>query len=137
MTPLHFPKDDDPVHIDATFVALNDHMVLTNPERPPVDDEMKIFKENDWRLLEAPKYATDLGIFDETPWLSMNVLSVGPNKIVVEENEKPMIQFLEQEHGFDVLTVPFRSVYEFGGSLHCTTWDVRRRGDRKNYFPNR
>lgn len=56
---------------------------------------------------------------------------------MVEEGETKLISLLEEEHGFDVLGVPFRQVFEFGGSLHCSTWDVRRRGGKKNYFPNR
>jgi glycine amidinotransferase len=48
-----------------------------------------------------------------------------------------MINFLEQEHGFDVCPIDFRDVFEFGGSLHCSTWDVRRNGGCKNYFPSR
>jgi glycine amidinotransferase len=67
----------------------------------------------------------------------MNVFSISPNKIVVEAGEKKLIQFLEMEHGFDVLAIPYRGVFEFGGSLHCSTWDVRRRGDKKSYFSNR
>lgn len=66
----------------------------------------------------------------------MNVMSITPNKIIVEENEKPMINFLEQEIGLDVIPVPFRQVFEFGGSLHCSTWDVRRNGEKKNFFEN-
>ena len=41
-------------------------------------------------------------------WLSMNVMSLSPTKILVEENEKPMINFLENEIGLDVIPVPFR-----------------------------
>ena len=140
MNTLHFPDDDDPVHIDASFVVLNDHMILTNPDRPPVENEVKVFKENDWKLSEAPHYSTSKEFpeaCDSSPWLSMNLLSIGPNKVIVEETEKPLITFLEQEHGFDVCTLSFRSVYEFGGSLHCATWDVRRRGNCKDYFSNR
>ena len=66
----------------------------------------------------------------------MNVMSITPSKIVVEENEKPMIDFLENEIGLDVIPVPFRNVFEFGGSLHCSTWDVRRNGGRKSFFPD-
>jgi len=36
--------------------------------------------------------------------------------------------------GFDTITLPFRNVFEFGGSFHCTTADVRRRGQMKSYF---
>ena len=58
-------------------------------------------------------------------------------KKFVEESEKPMINFLEKELGMDVIPMPFRQVFEFGGSLHCSTWDVRRNGQCKDFFPNR
>jgi len=137
---LHCPDDLHPAHTDATFVPINGHTVLTNPERPLVEEEIKIFRQNDWRLVDAPFYTTH----KEHPvmcqcsrWLSMNVVSITPSKIVVEETEKPMIDFLEKELGMDVIAIPFRSVFEFGGALHCSTWDVRRRGGRKDFFPSR
>ncbi|MDD9983910.1 MAG: hypothetical protein OXU81_21545, partial [Gammaproteobacteria bacterium] len=37
--------------------------------------------------------------------------------------------------GFEVLPVPFRDAYAFGGGLHCATGDVFRRGDCEDYFP--
>ena len=37
--------------------------------------------------------------------------------------------------GFDVIPVPFRDVYPFGGALHCNTTDVYREGDCQDYFP--
>lgn len=43
-------------------------------------------------------------------WLSMNVFSINKNKIVVEEGEKPLINFLEHELGMDVCPIPFRQV---------------------------
>eukprot|EP00929_Paragymnodinium_shiwhaense_P120127 TRINITY_DN92010_c0_g1_i1.p1 TRINITY_DN92010_c0_g1~~TRINITY_DN92010_c0_g1_i1.p1 ORF type:complete len:419 (+),score=32.38 TRINITY_DN92010_c0_g1_i1:75-1259(+) len=137
---LHFPYDLYPSHIDCTFVAVRPGLVLTNPERPPVEKEMSIFKQNDWRLVDVPQYSTEREhpVFCQSSrWLSMNVLSITPNKVVVEEGERALISFLEQEHGFDVCTLPYRNVFEFGGSLHCSTWDVRRRGGKANYFENR
>merc|ERR1719242_789964 len=89
---------------------------------------------------DVPRYTTDKEhpiMCQSSRWLSMNVFSLTHEKIVVEENEKPMIHFLEQEHGFDVVPMAYRNVYEFGGSLHCSTWDVRRRGNKQNYFPER
>lgn len=137
---LHFPYDLYPSHTDCTFVALNGNFVITNPDRPAVEEEIKIFKQNDWRLVDVPFYSTEQEhppMCQSSRWLSMNVLSLGPNKVICEASEKPLINFLEQEHGFDVVPVPFRSVFEFGGSLHCSTWDVRRTGNCKDYFPNR
>eukprot|EP00921_Rhytidocystis_pertsovi_P007953 GHVQ01013152.1.p1 GENE.GHVQ01013152.1~~GHVQ01013152.1.p1 ORF type:complete len:373 (+),score=46.04 GHVQ01013152.1:244-1362(+) len=135
---LHFPYDLFPSHIDCTFVAVRPGLCLTNPERPPVHEEVKIFTDNEWELRDVPYPSTDqMPVFcQSSKWLAMNVLSVSQNKIVVEEQEVALAKFLE-DLGFDVISVPFRNVFEFGGSLHCSTWDVRRRGERKNYFPNR
>merc|ERR1712187_335292 len=121
-------------------VALKPGFVLTNPDRPVVEEEDKIFRQNDWRLVDVPSYTTHLEhpvCCQSSRWLSMNVFSLSEQKVVVEANETPLINFLEQEHGFDVIPVEYRKVFEFGGSLHCSTWDVRRRGQKQNYFPNR
>jgi len=129
-----------PSHTDCTFVAINGNTVLTNPDRPVVEEEVKIFRQNDWRLIDVPFYTTDKEhppMCQSSRWLSMNVFSITPNKIVVEEGEKPLINFLEQEIGMDVCPIPYRQVFEFGGSLHCSTWDVRRTGGVKDYFPMR
>jgi glycine amidinotransferase len=68
-------------------------------------------------------------------WLSMNVLSISPEKVICEEQEKPLQDLLDS-FGFEVFTVPFRDVFEYGGSLHCATWDIRRDGTREDYFPS-
>jgi glycine amidinotransferase len=137
---LHFPYDLFPSHTDCTFVAVRPGLVLTNPERPFVEEEVKIFKQNDWKMVDIPFFTETKEhpiCCQSSRWLSMNVFSITQDKIVVEEGETPLINFLEQEHGFDVLGLPYRKVFEFGGSLHCSTWDIRRRGEKKNYFPNR
>ena len=48
---------------------------------------------------------------------------------------KPLQELL-YKHGFDVYPIPFRHVFEYGGSLHCATWDIRRKGKRQDYFPD-
>lgn len=135
---VHFPLDFFPSHIDCTFVPLRPGLILTNPERPLQDGEEKMFLANDWDLVEVPQPVLTN---EEMPqycqsskWLSMNVLSISPTKVVCEENEKPL-QDLLTGLGFEVFTVPFRHVFEYGGSLHCATWDVRRTGTREDYFP--
>lgn len=132
-----FPKNLYPVHIDATFVPLRPGLSLINPDRLPDNDSARIWLENDWKFIEAPQ-----PVFDNPPpfclcskWLSMNLLSLSPNKVIIEENELPLRRLLE-DNGFDVIDIPFRHVYEFGGALHCTTWDIRRSDSCKDYFPN-
>jgi len=137
---LHFPYDLYPSHIDCTFVAVRPGLVMTNPDRPPVAEEVKIFKENDWRFVDVPMWDGSKEhpvMCQSSRWLSMNIFSISHEKIVIEEGEKEFIAMMEGEYGFDVLGVPFRKVFEFGGSLHCSTWDVRRRGVKKDYFANR
>ena len=53
----------------------------------------------------------------------------------VEASEEKMIKQMEG-FGMDVIPVPFRDAYAFGGSLHCATTDVYRKGECEDYFPN-
>ncbi|MFF0630069.1 glycine amidinotransferase [Streptomyces sp. NPDC004296] len=136
--PVHFPLDYFPSHIDCTFVPLRPGLVLTNPERPIRETERQMFTDNGWRLVAAPQPVLtndDMPPYcQSSKWLSMNVLSVSPQKVICEEQEKPL-QDLLYSLGFEVLTVPFRDVFEYGGSLHCATWDIRRDSTREDYFP--
>ncbi|MFD5097390.1 glycine amidinotransferase [Streptomyces albidochromogenes] len=137
--PVHFPLDYFPSHIDCTFVPLRPGLILTNPDRPLRDDELPMFVNNGWKLIEAPEPMLsndDMPDYcQSSKWLSMNVLSLSPDKVICEEQEKPL-QDLLSSLGFEVLTVPFRNVFEYGGSLHCATWDIRRDGAKEDYFPS-
>ncbi len=137
---VHFPYDLFPSHIDCTFVPLRPGLVLTNPERPLAAGEDALFRANGWELVDAPQPVSsndEMPIFcQSSKWLSMNVLSLAPDRVVIEEREEPLARRLESL-GLAVLTVPLRQVYEFGGSLHCVTWDIRRRGECADYFPRR
>ncbi len=135
--PVHFPLDFFPSHIDCTFVPLRPGLILTNPDRPLRDGEENLFLDNDWELVQAPESTSDNAEMpaycQSSKWLSMNVLSISPTKIVCEAQERPLQELLSRL-GFEVFSIPFRNVFEFGGSLHCATWDVRRAGNREEYF---
>jgi glycine amidinotransferase len=135
--PVHFPLDLFPSHIDCTFVPLRPGLILTNPDRPLRDGEEKLFSTNDWEFVSAPQprfnNAEMPDYCQSSKWLSMNVLSMSSTKVVCEEQEKPLQELLSKL-GFEVFTIPFRNVFEFGGSLHCATWDVRRAGQCEEYF---
>jgi len=132
---LHFPDDMCPFHCDATFVPLRPYLAMENPSRPMEPSERKMFEENDWKLITAAQPSTMYmpPLSQCSPWLCMNVLSLSDKVIFCEESEKGMIE-LFNDQGFDTITLPFRNVFEFGGSFHCTTADVRRRGQMKSYF---
>lgn len=136
---VHFPLDLFPSHIDCTFVPLRPGLILTNPERPISEEDAKIFQDNDWEFIEVPQPTSsndEMPIFcQSSKWLSMNVLSISPTKVICEEREEALQKLLQQQ-GFDVFPLPFRNVFEFGGSFHCATWDIRRTGECEDYFPN-
>lgn len=142
--PLHFPYDLYPSHIDCTFVPLRppsadgggDGLALINPERPPLQSEAELWRKNGWKLLNAPLPAQfDRPAFSQSSyWLCMNLLSLSQTSVVIEENEIPLYNLLN-EYGFDPITVPMRHMYEFGGAIHCCTWDIQRDDSCVDYFP--
>jgi glycine amidinotransferase len=132
---VHQLNFDDPraIHIDATFVPLAPGKVLVNPDRMPLNAQL--FQQAGWEFIECPRTVADRSdmFFWQMEWLHMNMLSLDEKRIVVEASEEPLMRTLKA-HGFEPIPVPFRNCYRFGGSFHCFTADVRRRGTLKSYF---
>jgi glycine amidinotransferase len=142
----HFPNhrihvvsfyEDDPMHIDATFVPLRPGLALSNRVRVPLVKEMvELFRKNDWQIVECAPPAHD----EKAPlsfcsvWLSMNVLVLDPKTICVNAEETAQMEQFDKL-GFEVIPVPFYDVAAFGGGLHCATADVYREGTCEDYFP--
>lgn len=141
--PMHFPYDMHPSHIDCTFVPLrpptagSPGLVLINPERPPLQSESALWFRNDWKFVNCANPATwDRPAFSQSSaWLSMNLLSLSEKCVVIEENELPLFHLLS-DLDFDIVTVPMRHMFDFGGAIHCCTWDVKRDDTCKDYFPD-
>lgn len=140
---LHFPTAIEPIHIDTTFVPLRPPrngkpgIILTNPERSLRKEDEKIFVDNNWKLVDVPSpnainYPMP-SFCESSKWLSMNLLSIDEETLVIEENEKELHLFLE-DLGFNLIKIPFRYVYEFGGSIHCSTWDIERNDGPEEFF---
>ncbi|MEL7371818.1 MAG: amidinotransferase [Myxococcota bacterium] len=122
------------IHIDATFVPLRPGFAITNPDRP-MKEWPEALKKSGWEFVEAPRSTLpeDHPWFHSFRWLSMNMLSLDEKRVIVEANEEPTIKFLK-DHGFEPIPCPFRDNYKYGGSFHCATVDVRRRGTLQSYF---
>jgi glycine amidinotransferase len=127
-------KDDRAIHIDATFVPLAPGKVLVNPDRP-IKKMPEVFKKGGWEFLVAPRTTMpqNFPLYRSFKWLGMNMLSLDEKRIIVEKSEEPMIKALK-EWGFEPIPCSFRSNYRYGGSFHCATVDIRRRGELKSYF---
>ena len=134
---INLPGDLIPTHIDACFTPIKPGVMLINPNRKLSFEQRSIFEKNNWKIVEA-----EPSIHNSPPpmcyssiWLSMNVLIINPKTICVEASETRMIKQMENL-GMEVVPVPFRDAYAFGGSLHCATTDVYREGECEDYFPN-
>jgi len=125
--------DEHPMHIDTTIVPLGPGKLMINPAW--VTREQIPAKFDSWEIIEAPEPVKpyDSALYFSSDWLTMNFLSVDEKRIIVEENEAPLIELLEN-HGFEPVPIPFRNFYPFGGSIHCATTDVRRKGVLQSYF---
>ncbi|MEU1909267.1 amidinotransferase [Streptomyces hygroscopicus] len=125
-----------PMHIDTTFVPLSPGKVLVNPEYIDIDRLPDVLSS--WDILIAP---------EPTPvrerllkitslcgkWLSMNVLSIGDKRVIAERHHTEMLRALEK-WGFEPIPCDLLHYAPFGGSFHCATLDIRRRGTLESYF---
>ncbi len=124
-------NDQHPMHIDATFYPLAPGKLLVHPNR--VVEIPDMFK--DWDVIKAPMPCIPPShpLYFSSIWMNINVLMLDEKRVIVEKQEENMIRVLK-EHGFEVIPCRFRNFNSFGGSFHCATLDVRRRGGLQSYF---
>ncbi|MGW5332572.1 amidinotransferase [Streptomyces bauhiniae] len=126
-----------PMHIDTTFVLLAPGKVMVNPEYIDADRLPDVLKS--WDVLVAPEPdAIHDPLLKVTSmcgkWLSMNVLMLDEKRVIVERHHTGMVRALER-WGFETIPCDLLHYAPFGGSFHCATLDVRRRGVAQSYFP--
>jgi N-dimethylarginine dimethylaminohydrolase len=136
---VHFLKDVYyGSHIDSTFVALRPGLMLCNPARLNEETLPEILKQ--WEVIYSPpmesqdKYDADyLRKSIGSKWIDMNLFSINPNLVVVDQDQTGLIRLLEK-HGLDVIPLKLRHSKMLGGGFHCITLDIRRRGTLQRYF---
>lgn len=133
---VNFPGDPYPIHIDATFVPLRPGLCINNPKRRLPKDQRKIFEINGWEIVDAaqPAHKNPPPLCYSSVWLSMNCLVLDTKTVCVEASEVHQLEQMDKL-GFEVIPVPFRDAYPFGGGLHCATADVYREGSCEDHFP--
>jgi glycine amidinotransferase len=65
--------------------------------------------------------------------IGMNVLSLDPEHVLVQDIQEPLIRDLER-NGFTPVPCRWRHGRSLGGGFHCATLDVRRSGGLEDYF---
>ncbi|MFF5447246.1 amidinotransferase [Streptomyces sp. NPDC012888] len=126
-----------PMHIDTTFMPLAPGKVLVNPDYIDVDRLPEVLRS--WDVLIAPEPdPIEERLLKVTSmcgkWLSMNVLMLDERRVIAERHHTGMLRALER-WGFEPVPADLLHYAPFGGSFHCATLDVRRRGSLESYFP--
>jgi glycine amidinotransferase len=142
-------------HIDSTALCLRPGLVLLNGERvteetcPSVFDKWKKIYFHD--ITPTPQTTLDfqervrkkvyhqlaqLGIQSNlgslaSPWIGMNILSLDPSTVVVDDRQVPLIKVLEA-NGITAVPIRFRHSYMMGG-IHCSTLDTVRDSEWARY----
>lgn len=124
-------NDLNPMHIDATIMPLAEGKLLVNKSR--LKNIPEIFKS--WDILYAPEpcMSPNHKLYMTSRWINMNVLSLDEERVIVEKGEESMIKALKK-WGFKPIPCSFKHFNTFGGSFHCATVDIRRKGELKSYF---
>jgi glycine amidinotransferase len=123
----------NPCHIDTTFVPLAPGKALVHPAW--LGQLPESLRHWDLITAPAPEYRADSPMqtpYFSSQWLSMNVLSLDEKRVFVDAQQLALIRLLES-HGFEPIPLEFDALGAFGGSFHCVTLDVRRRGELAEY----
>jgi glycine amidinotransferase/scyllo-inosamine-4-phosphate amidinotransferase 1 len=114
------------MHIDTTFVPLREGLMLCNPERVNANNMPEFLKGWDviWadEMIEQP-FLDHYGAASK--WIGMNILSLAPDLVVVEESQIPLMKLLKK-HGIDSMPLRLRHSRTLGGGPHCVTTDLVR-----------
>jgi glycine amidinotransferase len=124
-------NDPHPMHIDCTLTPLGPGKLLINPERVP--EVPALFKGWDIFTAPFPVIPDSHPLYMTSKWINMNILMLDEERVIVERQDEPMISAMKK-WGFTPIPCDFRNFNSFGGSFHCATLDVRRRGVLESYF---
>lgn len=122
-------------HMDSTIIPLAPGKVLLNSKRVDNKNCPDIFKKWDKIWFEdcvAQGNRLTRGIAPCSPYIGMNILSIDHHTVIVDEAQTFLIRELEK-HGFVCVPIRFRHAMTLSGGLHCTTLDLRRKGNLEDY----
>jgi hypothetical protein len=112
--------------------------MLCNPARVNDDTLPEILKQ--WDIIYSPPMESatkrDAGYLSRSigsAWIDMNLFSINPNLVVVDQDQTGLIRLLEKQ-GLDVIPLKLRHARMMGGGFHCVTLDVRRAGTLERYL---
>lgn len=132
---LHYSELYSYSHFDSTIIPLRPGLVLLNSNRVNENNCPDIFRDWDKIYFEdcvaqghkLPGYSAPC-----SPYIGLNILSVNPNLVVVDDKQTALIKELEK-YKIDCAPIQFRHAMTLAGGMHCATLDLRRKGSLEDY----
>lgn len=113
------------VHIDSTIVPLREGLVMLNASRVSPDSIPMTF--DGWDVIWVEDVvAQDFYQYPyASKWIAMNLLSVGPDTVILDSAQDALRRQLEQKN---ITVIPHRLRHSrtLGGGFHCVTLDLWR-----------
>ena len=125
-------------HFDSTVIPLRPGLVMFNATRCTPNHYPQIFKSWD-KIWIYEDDVVDIGnsypndIAPCSKYIALNIFSINPELVVVEERQTSIIRQLEM-HGITCIPLKMRHARTLMGGFHCTTLDTIREGSRQDYF---
>lgn len=113
------------VHIDSTITPIREGIVILNGSRVTHQNCPRVF--DGWLKV----YVNDVipqGFYQypyASKWIALNMLSIDPNTVIVDRDQKELIKILESLK-IDVIPHRLRHSRTLGGGFHCVTLDTWR-----------
>ncbi|MGW3787623.1 glycine amidinotransferase [Micromonospora chokoriensis] len=124
-------------HIDSMLLALKPGVFLARHDG--IRDQLPAPLRS-WKFIVPPQ--PDPGAFPAyddadlvltSPYIDLNVLSVDPDTVLVNEDCPGLLKTLDA-NGFNAIPVRHRHRRLFGGGFHCFTLDTHRNGRLEDYL---
>jgi N-dimethylarginine dimethylaminohydrolase len=115
------------IHIDSTIAFLREGLMLLNSSRIK---DVSVLPEpfRSWDCIMCPE-PVDIGHYpgycNASTWINVNLLSVNPNLVILEEHQHNLRIELEKKN-IECAMLPMRHARTLGGCFHCVTLDLRR-----------
>lgn len=117
--------DHNITHIDSTLLTLNQNTVIVNASRVKEGDLPKFMNDYNKIWIDDVEPRGFYQFPYASKWIGMNMLSLDPETVVVDEIQKDLIKKIKH-NGFEVITTPMRQSRTLGGGFHCVTNDLIR-----------
>jgi len=115
------------MHIDSTVAFLREGLLLVNPSRIKVREDLPEPFRN-WDIIWCPE-PVDIGHYPKwcnaSTWINMNLFSVNTKLVALEEHQEDLRHLLEHQ-GIECAMLPMRHQRTLGGGFHCVTLDTKR-----------